>query len=257
MKSNYVLPEGILKENKFFRISSKRILIIADLHIPYYCKSGLELALEYGKKKKLDCVVILGDFLDFYQISRFNRSPDKPNISTEIKLGTDVLRYIRGKFPDAEIIFVEGNHEERLNKYVNEHSELFGLEEIKLKNLLKLRELNIKYIDEKRLLKAGKLILAHGHEINLGYGSVNPSRTVLLKTFSNVIFGHVHKTSEYITTKLDGSILGCWSLGHMSDPNPLYMPVNQWNFGFGFVEVLNGTGDFKVHNLKIYDGKIY
>jgi hypothetical protein len=118
-----------------------------------------------------------------------------------------------------------------------------------------LKDFNINYINEKRFLKAGKLILAHGHEFGLTTGGVNPSRSVLLKTFSSVLFGHFHKTTEYITSKLDGEMLGCWSIGHLSDPNPMYMPVNQWNWGFAFVEVHN-AGDFRVHNLKIYNGKV-
>lgn len=256
MANDIQLPNAFVKCVKEpFKFKGKRILVISDIHIPYHNVEALNLALEYGKQKKADSIVILGDFLDMYQISRFSRSPENPSVAEEVKLGVQVLKYIRKKFPNVEMTFVEGNHDLRMSNYVQANSELFGLEAIKLENLLKLKDFGITYINEKRFLKAGKLILAHGHELGLSTGGVNPSRTVLLKTFSNVLFGHFHKTSEYITSKLDGEMLGCWSIGHLSDPSPYYMPVNQWNWGFAFLEV-QASGDFKVHNMKIYNGKV-
>lgn len=252
-----MLPEATLTSSEPYRIKGKKVLLISDIHIPYFNKTAFELAVDYGKKKKCDTVVILGDFLDMYQISRFSRNPINPSVAEEIKMGLEIIQYLRKQFPIQEMIFVEGNHDLRLSNYVNANSELFGLADIKLENLLKLKEYKIKYINEKRFLKAGKLIICHGHELGMTSGGANPSRTALLKTFSNVIFGHFHKSSEYITSKLDGEMLGCWSLGHLSEPNPQYMPVNQWNHGFGFVEVLDNEGNFKVHNKKIYKGKIY
>jgi len=248
------LPTGILDYVAPYKIKGKRILVISDPHIPYHYKQGLDLAINTGVKEGADTVVLNGDFLDMYQISRFDRSPDKRPVAKEIETGIRVLEYIRKKYPDQEIIFVEGNHEERLSKYINKNSELFGIPEIQLPNLLKLKEFGIKFINEKRFLKAGKLIICHGHELGLSSGGVNPARTTLLKTFTNCLFGHFHKTSEYITSKLDGSVLGCWSTGHLSDPHPKYMPVNMWNWGFAFVE-MDGQ-QFKVHNKKIFNGKV-
>jgi predicted phosphodiesterase len=249
------IPNGIVDYKSPFKIKGERILVINDTHIPYHYKKGLELAVEYGVKKEVDTIVLNGDFLDMYQISRFDRSPDKRPVSVEIQTGLRVLEYIRKKYPDQNIVFVEGNHEERLSKYVNKNSELFGIPEIELRSLLKLDDFGIEFINEKRFLKAGELIICHGHELGLSTGGVNPARSTLLKTFSNCLFGHFHKTSEYITSKLDGSLLGCWSVGHLSDPHPKYMPVNMWNWGFAFVEVKGK--EFEVHNKKIFNGKVF
>ena len=52
----------------------RRGLIIADLHVPYTCKSA-EIAIADAVKFGIDFIIILGDFLDCYHLSRFEKDP--------------------------------------------------------------------------------------------------------------------------------------------------------------------------------------
>jgi hypothetical protein len=56
---------------------------------------------------------------------------------------------------------------------------------------------------------------------------------------------------------MDGNIISVNSSGGLIGLNPLYMPVNKWNNGFAYVEHDIKTGEYHLHNLKIYKGKIY
>ncbi len=44
-----------------YEIKSQRTLIISDLHFPYQHNKSIELALDFGKQKKVDCILINGD----------------------------------------------------------------------------------------------------------------------------------------------------------------------------------------------------
>lgn len=48
----------------------------------------------------------------------------------------------------------------------------------------------------------------------------------------------------------------CWSLGHLSEEHPKYMPLNKWNQGFATMETF-GEKDFNVNSYKIIDDKVY
>ena len=95
----------------------------------------------------------------------------------------------------------------------------------------------------------------HGHEIKTSWNVVNIARTLFLKTFSNIIFGHFHTTQEYIFRTLTGEILGAWSVGCLCNLFPEYRPINNWNNGFAYIEIYR-NGDFVVENKKIVNGEV-
>lgn len=158
----------------------------------------------------------------------------------------------------AVIYFIQGNHEERLEKYLKiKAPELFGLEEFRLDMLLGLGERGIHWIQDRRYLQAGKLNILHGHEIGGGAISpVNASRTLFLKTKSNTLAGHRHQTSEHSEPTIDGDIIACWSVGCLSDLHPYYWRIgHKWNQGAAHIRTYP-DGDFKVFNFRIFNGKV-
>ena len=68
------------------------------------------------------------------------------------------------------------------------------------------------------------------------------------------IAGHNHRTSTYGEKTSDNKYLYSWTLGCLCDMSPDYMPINQWNHGFGWLK-LKGN-DFTVKNLRIINGEI-
>ena len=84
-----------------------------------------------------------------------------------------------------------------------------------------------------------------------------PARTMLLKSFTNTMFGHFHKTSDYTKQTGNGELLGCWSVGYLGSKYQEYapFPFNDWNHGASHVKV-DKDGMFHVNNFRILDGKI-
>jgi predicted phosphodiesterase len=246
------------KENKqtyIFPTQCNRILIISDIHCPYQDNEALEAALNFGIERKANTVLINGDLIDFYQISRFEKDIRKRGVKFEIDCAKQILRYIRHKFPLATIIYYMGNHDHRWTKYMlNKAPELLDIPEFSIYNILGLSELQIKLIDNNRGSKAGKLNIRHGHEF-FGSGGVLPARYFYLKAKDNILVSHVHKTSNYATPNINKKVHGGFSIGCLSDLDPDYNPNNEYNHGFAFLEV-EKSGDFKLDNKQIINGRV-
>jgi len=259
-KSNdYLLPESYSNDYTPYEIKQSRILIISDLHFPYQNNEAITLALDYGKSKKIDCILINGDLIDFANISRHERDFRARSIAEEFDAVRVFLKSIRLHFPKVKIVLKHGNHDERWEKFLySKAPEIFDVNDFQLEVLLRLGELKIETVKDKRPIKIGKLTALHGHELaGGGAGGVNPARGTFLKTLSNVIVGHYHKTSSNTETTMNGDVIAVNSVGCLCDLNPLYMPINKHNLGFAYCELNIKTGEYHLENLKIVKGKIY
>lgn len=232
-----------------------RILVLSDIHLPYHDVSALNAAIVYGKENKADTVLLNGDILDFYMISRFTKDTRKRNFAGELEMLRQFISYIRQELPNAKVYYKLGNHEERYEQWMFVKApELLGMVDFKIETLIQSRAAGVEVISEKRVIYAGKLPIVHGHEI-YGSGTVNPARTLFLKTKESAIKGHSHITSENNGKTLSDSIITTWSTGCLCDLHPEYARINEWNQGFAFVKV-SENGNYRVSNKRIYNGEV-
>ena len=231
--------------------------MLSDVHVPYHNIPALTAAITWAKERNPDTILLNGDTIDFYMISRFGKDPKKRSFGGELQSFAELIAALRSEFPSARIIFKDGNHEERYNHFLYQKAgELIGVEEFSLENILRKRAGDIEYITNKRIIKAGDLNIIHGHEFAGGvFSPVNIARGLFLKAKVSAIQGHNHQTSEHTETDMNGRITTTWSVGCLSDLHPEYMPMNKWNHGFAFIEV-EGNGDFQVHNKRIHKGEV-
>lgn len=237
--------------------SATRILLLSDVHVPYHNIKALSAAIDFGIKNDANTIIFNGDTLDCYQLSRFQKDPRKRSFADELESCRDLLRVFRQLFDGVPIYFKLGNHEERFENYMKTRApELLGNPEFELKNLLRSGELGITFIGDKRIIRAGKLNILHGHEFGQSiFSPVNPARGYYNRAKANVICGHNHQSSNHSENNLDGNVVTTWSTGCLCELNPAYLPINKWNHGFAFVTI-DDNANFYVDNMKIIDGKI-
>jgi len=254
----YELPKSHANDYTPYEIKQSKILYLSDLHFPYQNNEAIRLALDYGKKKGVDCILLNGDILDFATISRHEKDFRARSIKEEFDATRMFLNTLRKHFPKAKIVFKYGNHDERWEKYLYMKApEIFDMNDFELDILLRFGELKIDCVKDKKPITIGKLMVLHGHELAGGAGGVNPARSTFLKTFSNVLVGHFHKTSSNTETTLNGDMIAVNSVGCLCDLNPHYMPINRHNLGFAYITHDVKSGEYHLENLKIIKGKIY
>ena len=255
--TDYLLPESYANEYTPFEIKQSRILIISDLHFPYQNNEAISLALDYGKEKKVDCILINGDLIDFATISRHEKDWRHRNVVQEFEAVKVFFKTLRTHFPQTKIVYKYGNHDERYEKYLYAKApEIFDMPEFQLEIILKLGELKIDIVKDKRPIIVGKLTVLHGHEL-FGMGGVNPARATFTKTMEDTLVGHYHRTSSHSEPTMNNRLINVHSQGCLCEMHPLFAPINKWNLGFAYIDLNIKTGEYILENKKIVKGKIY
>lgn len=252
------LPESHAKypDKWYLPKSSKKVLLLSDIHIPYHDVEAIKLALNYGKEQGIDTIYLNGDILDFFMLSFHEKDAKKrPTIKQELELAKEFFKYLRHLFSNVVIYFKPGNHEYRLERYlIVKAPELLDCEEFKLDILLGLREFKIEYINKRTKTYFGHLLVEHGDRIK-GTGGVNPARTLFTRYKRHAICGHFHRKSEHAEKIYDDKIISTFSTGCLCELEPEYFEVNNHVHGFAIIEM---SGDnFKVRNFTIESGKIF
>jgi predicted phosphodiesterase len=250
----YKIPKSLTPKKRIVRIPDGKTLLLSDIHLPYHDVEALECALEHGSDATN--IILNGDTVDFYATSRWDTDPNHRDLAGELQASRQFLMHLRERFPDANIYFKIGNHEERWEKFLwRKAPEICGVPDFKLEQLLRFEDLDIQEIGGRQLTKAGGLWVIHGHEFFNTFDPVNFARTLQVKTGVCTIAGHKHKTSQHSVKSMDGDTVACWSVGCLCDLEPDYMPVNQWNLGFA--EITHQGKQFEVNNYRIIDGVAY
>lgn len=250
------LEDGDTSKMSWKEIMHDRLLVLSDIHFPYHDKEALMLALRYGKEHDVDSILLNGDILDFYQLSKFAKDGRKPSIRAELDIFRFFIDQLKQRFPEATIYYKLGNHEVRLERWIQQNAQMFdGL--FDLERLVDFTHHDIVYLKDNIGVKFGKLHIIHGHEIRASMGVVNIARTYYLKAQTNLLFGHWHQQQEYISRTMEGHNMGAWATGCLCKLDAEYTyGINQWVHGFAMVDRLDEQGNFRVKLKKIIGGEI-
>jgi predicted phosphodiesterase len=234
-------------------------LVLSDIHLPYHDLDAVVSAVEFGAAQGVDSVLLNGDTIDFYQVSRFTKIGSNPSIKEEREMFWELIGYIRSVI-DVPIVFKAGNHEERLGIYISQNApQLAMLDDYSLRAFLNLDELGIDYVDGRQKIIMGGLTVLHGHEAGDSiFSPVNPARGAFLKYKASTLAGHNHQSSSHFESNIRGELTGCWSTGCLCQMTPEYRPFayTKWNHGFAIVKVAE-DGTFDVGNYRIINGKVH
>ena len=252
---NFGIEDSLGKEYTSLRITDdfKKVGVLSDIHVPYHSMSAIICAIKHLREQGIDCLILNGDIMDFYAISRHEKEKDLRDFPREIEMARNFLQKIRDLFPLIPIYYKMGNHENRWQRYLNEQAEEFSqLHEMQFEQFFRLDKLNMIYVPDWQGIELGDLLILHGHELMAG--GMNPSQSTFNKTFCNTLIGHVHRTTS--TTKKNGfkEFFHTYSAGCLTQLSPKYYPFAQHNNGMAMVYIENGKT--RVDNIMIKDGKI-
>jgi UDP-2,3-diacylglucosamine pyrophosphatase LpxH len=247
-----------------FKSDIKKALIIPDCHIPYQDERSYNLMLKVAKDVKPDEIVILGDFADFYSINQ--HGPKDPQLVQlllyEVDAVNEKMDELDKLFPKASKVFIEGNHEHRLARYIKHKAlELFSM--FRVEDLFKIKDRGWRFIpydaNQKYNILNSHLIARH-----CPIGS--SSKTTVNRAMASVIHGHTHRVEENQIVALDGKVYRGISNGTLADiKSPVMDYIQnhaQWCHAFSICHVLPNKNFFNqiVHIIDyqcMYNGKLY
>ena len=234
----------------------RRVFIWPDTHAPWHNEKSVKVALSALTAFAPDDLAILGDFGDFYAVSRHSKSPTRlVRFTDEIRSVRKLLQKVKTAAGDARCHFIAGNHEVRLVKYLKDRApELFEL--ISIPQILGLSDRGYTYTPYGDYITIGKLALTH----DIGHSGMSAHRQSLNKAGMSIVIGHTHRmasvTEKQLMTQEVISGTMCGWLG--SEELMLeYMPkasVRRYAVqGFAVAYILpDGTPD--VRNIPILGG---
>jgi UDP-2,3-diacylglucosamine pyrophosphatase LpxH len=193
-------------------------LIVPDIHVPFHDIKAVKLVTKLIKElPQLSGMVMLGDFLDAFQISTYSKDPSRRNLLAEdIEDFKQILNeWSRNLKEGSNIHLLEGNHENRLSRYIASHCrDLHGLVPdwktllgIDLRNKVGVHKWHWHSYSKWNSCQIGDCTFFHGF-----YFNEHVAAQCLKKYRTNVVFGHTHRL-QYI---FDGQNYAC-SLGHISN----------------------------------------
>lgn len=230
----------------------KRVIIIPDAHLTDETPKDYEAIKPFIKMFKPDKIILLGDFMDVASLSAWDldkkRVMEGKRIKNEIAQANIELNYLAKYCP--EIIYLEGNHEDRIERYLDKNPEVEGM--IELKDQLRLSERKIKWIKMNDLYKLGDMYFTHGMYTNVGH-----ARKHLQALGCNITYGHTHSTQTALQNMAMQKPYMSYALGTLGDKAPSYMknrPSN-WINQFAIFYYCDKTGHFNLYPINIIKGR--
>lgn len=226
--------------------------ILSDIHFPFEDPEALRLAIEIIGAVTPDLVILNGDIVDFFGVSRYPTPPQRRvNFAKELESSRERLHGLLREYHTAQWIYIEGNHEYRLRQYLyRKAQELADLEALSIPNLLALpgHVTYLAHVEEPQSredfaapqIRLGKLFILHGDTVRTNGATINVARTVFLRLLKPVLIGHWHRVQSYTQTDYEGVTSGAWVTGCLCRPRPHYDTGRIWGQGIAVIAVENG-----------------
>jgi len=241
----------------------KRVVVTPDKHFPLADSKAISCVTQSIEIVKPDAYVDLGDVGEWHGSSHWQWRKKKrppleyqtPFIDEDIKAvnkGMDKIDEVLDKVNCSEKHMIEGNHDDWMNRFVDEHPYLKGY---RFEECVKLKERGYTYHPAGQYMKIGKLAIYHGHH----FSGINHTRNHLLRLGANIMYGHHHDIQQSSVTHLDG-VKSAWSIGCLKDMKAekndwLGGRQHNWSHAFAIVDFFEKSGKFTVHLIQIIDGK--
>jgi len=244
------IPETWRRIRKPYHLDPGLWLVLSDIHVPFHEPKPIEAAIQAGQAEQIDGIFFNGDIQECQSLSYWPTA--RKDFNREVELTIDFLDFIQCEFPDKPIVYKPGNHEYRLPRFFMAQAAELALSPLAaMETVMDFEGRGIEFLDYHQLVMAGDLPIIHGHEVQSISRAVNPARGLFLRTKTFAACSHCHSTSQHTPKDIHGNLLTTWSFGCLCNLEPEWNPLgNDWNHGFGFVNV-EKDGNFEVINRRI------
>lgn len=246
------MPVSTTKVRKT-KLRAERWAFLSDIHAPYHDPQAVAVALEVVKEWRPHHLCVVGDLIDFYPISRFEKDPGRiMDLDNELYSARDVLYDIRKAVPrNCDVTFVPGNHDVRMKKFVWSHPELAGLSALQLGSLLEFEKFRIREMPAFFEIKSCRFMVEHGDQVRAKSGTT--AMAMSDRRGGSGLSGHTHRLATYRKTEHFGT--RTWfENGCLCSMTPEYaVGTPDWQQGFTLMSAWEGG--FQGQQVVIRDGR--
>lgn len=239
----------------------KKVLNWGDFHCPYQDNDAMALAEELVYDIQPDIIVYNGDLGDFYQVSKFDKNPQRiPELQADINAAKAILRRHKIRYPNTERKLIGGTHEVRFQKFLwTSAKELAGLSCLTIPELFNLSEYGIEYIPfEQGLMINDVFLVLHGDIASIH--SSYTAKRLYEKHGGCGMCNHTHRGGAYFKRDRFGT-WGWWENFCMCHLNPDWIKNPNWQQGLSLIHFLGKRFWVEqipiIDNSLMYGGKVY
>lgn len=268
-------------------------VIIPDIQIGYFRladdslepthdEAAIEVALAITAKADPDLIVLHGDNLDLPEMSKYIVTPAYARTTqAAIDRATTLCAQLRDAAPRARIVWLAGNHEERLPRHLIQNAAAaFGLRRgnepesfpvMSVPFLCRMDEFGVEYVPgypASAFWVNERLRVVHGDKVN---SSGSTATKYLAREKVSVLYGHIHRrewaemtredhdgprtvlaASAGTLARIDGAVPSVKG-GTDLDGRPV-VRHEDWQQGIALVDYQQGDGPFHLELVPIREG---
>lgn len=222
-----------------------------DIHFPYEDKRSYHNVEQYLFESQPDVIVLGGDIVDLDIVSDKSkrRHVEGKRLVKDLNYAKQKLIVLRNLCPEAIIYALQGNHDERIERYIDDHPEVEGILEVE--NMLGLDELGIYWVPSWRvgeILTIGKANIIHGQ-----YECKHHACKTVDEYGVNMFYGHCHDVQAHSKVLHgDDSTLIAQSCGCLCRYDMPYLKGRPTKWQQAFLNMFvrkNGTFNHQVVNI--------
>lgn len=249
---------------------------------PTHDESALDISLAIIRSLNPDLIVMVGDNLDLPEFGKYRLSSAYAlTTQTSIDRATTLCAQLRAAAPESRIVWLSGNHEERLVNYVLDNAKsAFALKRgntpegwpvLSIPYLCRFDDFNVEFVPG---YPAGqfwinqRLRVIHGTKVR---SNGSTAHAYLSTEKTSVVYGHIHRrewaersrsdwdgpktimaASPGTLARCDGSVPSTKG-GLDLDGRPMTV-VEDWQQGLAVINFEQGDGQFWYEQIPIHNG---
>lgn len=214
-------------------------------------------------------IVMLGDHLDcggtFSAHQRSYTNEMTESYADDVTAANVFLDLIQRAAPRARIYYLEGNHEQHVERWASRNfashkDAVMALDRLGPEAVLELKRRGISYyrsgefhhgLSVRGTIRLGKCFFTHGIA-----HSKHASATHAERFGAPVVHGHTHRSQAYIDRTVTSALTGGFCPGTLAKLQPLYRHTTptSWSLGYGLQFVTEASGRFVHLNIPIAEG---
>lgn len=248
-----------------------RVVIISDMQVPF--EEPWLFSTQKGRKGAINAFIrdfnpgilaVNGDGFDAYSVSSYDKKPSRRFTLNDEKSRMEVgLDHLEDDAPDAERIYIEGNHEDRLQRALVSlcQKDIRAVEFFGATQLSGLGFRSLLQLDKRGWLSqpyggyADILGFKITHGDVVGQESGETARKMFQKWHSSGTSGHTHRLGAYYHRDAAGKTHAWYESGCLCRFDLEYVTNPNWQQGFLIGEVSNNK--LHMHLVPVFDNRFY